>query len=214
MLPCLAQLLPDDSLLKILTKHQFLSVVHDYCTRLLLSVINSSPSVTQINQLECIVHIFHEVIILSPTYCKQVTWNQSLVHGLKQLQIHHQQQCLMTNKKLVSLSLYSRFELLAVLLRLSDHGVELFDDNFLVNALEFLMLTITDLEDMDESYHEIWCVAAQSLVETIIRNELECAKVKASPQVKEILTNVEVKVQDNSSSVKELIDDFKRVLCT
>ena len=153
------------------------------------------------------------MIILSPAYCKQATWKQSLIQGLIQLQPHHAHElkCSITSKRL-SLSLYSRFELLAVLLRLSNHSVELNDDNFPVNALDFLMSTATDLDDIGESYHEIWCVAAQSLVESVMRNEQDRIRMKTNSQVKETLRNIDLNV--NSTIVRELIDDFKRVLCT
>lgn len=200
--PCIAQLTPDNEIRKILFKNDSLFVLQQICW----NVLNQKESSKKSNQLlECLIHAFHEVIILSPSHCKQTTWKPDLIKKL--IGIHHQ--CC-ENRGLITL--YSRFELAAVLLRLSQLcGLEVsLCDEFLPSVTRFLSSSVKDLEDMDESYTDIWFVALQSLIEVVSTDELQRKKLKADESTRQVVSCAKAEVF--SHSVQALINDFQRIL--
>lgn len=199
--PCIAQLIPDNEIRKILFKNDSLLVLQQICW----NVLNQEESSQKLHQLlECLVHSFHEVIILSPSHCKQTTWKPDLIKKL--IGMYHQ--CC-ENRGL--LTLYSRFELAAVLLRLSQLcGLEdsLFDE-FLPSVTRFLLSSVKDLEDMDERYTDMWFVAFQSLLEVVSTDELQRKKLKADESARRAVSCAKADVF--SHSVQALIKDFQRI---
>ena len=200
--PCIAQLTPDNEIRKILLKNNSLIVLQHICW----NVVNRERSLQKSNQLlECLIHAFHEVIILSPLHCKQTTWKPDLIKKL--IGMHHQ--CC-ENRGL--LTLYSRFELAAVLLRLF-HLCDLetsLCDGFLPSVTRFLSSSVKDLDDMDENYTEMWFVALQSLIEVVSTDELQRKKLKADEPTRQVVSCAKADVF--SHSVQALINDFQRIL--
>ena len=198
--PCIAQLIPDDEIRKILLKSDSILLLQDICW----NVLNREGSEKSHQLLECVIHAFHEVIILAPAHCKQTTWKPSLINQL--IDMHYR--C-SGNRGL--LTLYSRFELAAVLLRLSQLcGIETSLEKFLPSVTQFLSLTVKDLEDMDESYTDMWFVALQSLIEVVSTNELQRKKLKTDQAVQRVVSGAGVEVC--SQSIRTLISDFQRIL--
>ena len=199
MLPCIAQLLPDEDLRKIMVDSNFLD---------LLQTFGDSMKTDEKNNqlLECLIHIFHEAIVLIPKHCKGVTWKPSLIKKL--IGLYHQSY---ENKGMFTL--YSRFEVIVVLLRLTELcGLKLRDNDFLQSVTGFLLDTVEDLEDMDENYSDMWFIAMQSLLEVVSNNDFERNELKRSSDTKRALSQASENTV--SKNVKSLIKDLHRILYT
>ncbi|XP_066922056.1 neurochondrin-like [Clytia hemisphaerica] len=199
LLPCIAQLLPDNDLRKLMIDNGLLDLLQTFG-----DVIKTDEKENQL--VECFIHIFHEVTILIPTHCKRVTWKASLIE--KFVKLYHQGYEIRG-----MFTLYSRVEMTIVLLRLPVLcGLKLPDENFLQSVTGFLSDNVDDLEDMGESYSGMWSIAMQSLLEVVSNNDFERNKLKGSSGVKRALS--EASKNAMSKNVKSLIKDLQRILYT
>lgn len=109
--------------------------------------------------------------------------------------------------------MYSRFEMVAVLLRLYQVcGVRIMSmDKFLLSVVHFVLQAVEDIQDMDESYTDMWHVAVQSLIQVLSVNKSERNNLKSDPDIQRLMSNARTDVTPKSAHGL-LLRDFQLVL--